>query len=84
MKAGLKCIHWSLLVSVGLFAMLWLVLPGVTIQDVFGISPAGPCSVPVCLLFVPMELGFLFGLGVTTIRLLSLASRMREAKDKEQ
>ena len=71
MRATMKCVHPLLLAGIALFVLPFLALP-VGIADLIPAGKAGPCSVPVFLLFVPGEFVILLGLGFSAIRLFQL------------
>jgi hypothetical protein len=69
-------------VGVGLFLLPFLALH-VRIGDIFPADKAGPCDVPVFLLFVPGEFMIMLGLGFSGIRLFeSRATRQRQIEEK--
>jgi hypothetical protein len=75
----MKCIHPLLLLGAGLFLLPLLALP-VWIADIIPSSKAGPCSIPVFLLFVPGEFVTLLGLGFSAIRVFELRAEKRKSK----
>lgn len=79
MVAIMKCVHPLLLAGVALLLLPILVLP-VQITDVLPTGPAGPCSVPGFLIFVPGEFMVLLGLGFSAIRVLELRAARRRAR----
>jgi hypothetical protein len=83
MKSVFRCIHPLVWVSAMLFAAVDLVLPGhIGIEDIFPTGQAGPCSVPVFLIFVPMEFGFLLGVLLSVGRYwLAAEKRKSEVQD---
>ena len=83
----LKCIHPLIPVSLCIFALLVLVVPGLKPTDVFpiGETRAGPCSgLPAFLLFIPSEFMFLLGLGFSGIRLFVLRCERRKSTERTQ
>jgi hypothetical protein len=77
MRAAVKCIHPLLLAGIALFFLPLIALPGAT-ADIIPSDKAGPCSVPVFLLFVPGEFMILLGLGFSAIRLFELRAARRK------
>ena len=78
MKAAIKCVHPLLVAGLALFLLPIVVLP-VGIADIVPSSKAGPCSVPVFLLFVPGEFMTALGLGFSGIRWFELSAERRRA-----
>jgi len=81
MKPALKFVHPLLLAGIALFLLPLISLP-VEIGDIVPSSKAGPCSVPVFLLFVPGEIMILIGLGFSGIRLYELSAEKRRTEGK--
>jgi len=79
MLAIMKCVHPLLLAGIALFLLPFLVLP-VQVADALPTGPAGPCSVPVFLIFVPGEFVILLGLGFSAIRAFELRAAWRRAR----
>lgn len=80
MQPVIKCVHPLLVIGIALFVMPLLVLP-IGIADVLPADTAGPCSVPVFLLFVPSEFMILLGLGFSAIRGLEFRAESRKQTD---
>lgn len=81
MKSAIKCVHPLLLAGIGLFLLPPLLLP-LEITDVVPSAKAGPCSIPVFLLFVPGEIMTLLGLGFSGIRVFELSAAKRRVEEK--
>ena len=77
MRAAVKCLHPLLVVGMALFVVPLLVLP-LQISDVLPADTAGPCSVPVFLLFVPSECMIFLGIGFSAIRVLEFRAQKRK------
>ena len=81
MRAAIKCVHPLLLAGIGLFVLPIVALPA-GIADIIPAGNAGPCSVPVFLLFVPGEFTILLGLGFSAIRVFELLAERRKTGEK--
>jgi hypothetical protein len=79
MREAIKCVHPLLFVGIGLFVLPLLVLP-VGIADIIPADKAGPCGVPVFLLFVPSEF-MILGLGFSAIRFFEFQEKRRKANN---
>ena len=79
MTALIKCVHPLLVGGVALFLLPFLI-PHMQLGDVIPASKAGPCSVPVFLLFVPGEFMTLLGLGFSAIRAFEFRAARRNAR----
>jgi hypothetical protein len=78
--SALKCVHPMFLAGIAVFILPFLVWP-VGVGDVIPANKAGPCSVPVFLLFVPGEFMIALGLGFSGSRGFELAAARRKAKN---
>jgi hypothetical protein len=81
MKVAIKCVHPLLVAGVALFLLPMVVLP-VGIADIVPASKAGPCSIPVFLLFVPGELMTVLGFGFSWIRWFEFSAERRKAEGR--
>lgn len=78
MRAAIKCVHPLFLIGIAVFVLLLVGLQ-VEITDIFSTGKAGPCDVPVFLLFVHSEFMILLGFGFSAIRVFELSSKRRKS-----